>query len=135
MTATQTAKQAATQEHERDYAHALAQLRGLLPEGSTVYTVLRSVSRSGMSRRISFKAITLDGTFKNASVNSQVLVHHLDGYISTILGFTLPRYDKPQGLRVDGCGEDQGYKIVHNLSRVLHPDAEQVGYSLKHRWL
>lgn len=129
---TASKKQAATQEESADYAHALAQLRGILPEGSTVYTILRSVSRSGMSRRISFKGITLEDGHEAPKVP---FIHHLDGYISTVLEMTLPRYDKPQGLRVDGCGMDMGYHVVHNLSRVLYPNAKHVGYSLQHRWL
>jgi hypothetical protein len=39
-----------------DKAEALAELRALLPPGSTVYTILRSVSRSGMSRELSVVA-------------------------------------------------------------------------------
>lgn len=126
-------RQAATQEHDADYAHALAQLRGILPEGSTVYTILRHVSRSGMSRRISFKGITVEQD--GLTLSPVPSIYHLDGYIATVMEMPLPRYDKPQGLRVDGYGMDMGYHVVYNLSRVLYPNAEEVGYSLNHRWL
>lgn len=105
-----------------DYDAALARLREWLKPGDTVYTVLRHVSRSGMMRRISFFHVTeLDSTGK-----AHILT--LDANVETLLG--LPR-SREVGVKVGGCGEDQGFKIVFALGRHLFND----GYALKHEWL
>lgn len=99
-----TTKQSKAQER----AEAIANLRSMLPPGSTVYTILRHVSRSGMSRRISLRAI-IDGH-----------PHDLDGRAARACGWTWDR-DKG-GIRASGCGMDMGFHLVSTLSRVLYPD-------------
>ncbi len=87
---------------------AIANLRSMLPPGSTVYTILRHVSRSGMMRRVSLSAI-IDG-----------LPHDLDGRAALACGWTWDRDNG--GIRVSGCGMDMGFHLVSTLSRVLYPD-------------
>lgn len=95
---------------------AIANLRHFFPEGSTMYCNLKHVSRSGMSRRISFHFI--DGAeVRNASV-----------WIAAALGM---KCQDDHSLRVDGCGMDMGFHIVSVLSRVLYGG----DYSISHRWL
>lgn len=82
-------------------------LREDLPAGSTVYTVLHHVSRSGMVRHIGVRAIA-DG----APV-------FLDGLVAIAL-------DEKQadrgGIIMGGCGMDMGFSLVYNLSSALFPD-------------
>lgn len=135
-------------EERSERASALHKLRGMLPPGSTVYTVLRHVSRSGMSRRIDVYSIAIDAS------SGEPHMHYLSGYVATALGYQ--RHDSG-ALVVGGCGMDMGYSVVHNLSYALHgmkdmgPDASSAGasgrpfaptpeqycsgYSLRHEWI
>jgi hypothetical protein len=106
-----TKKQLAKQEQ----AEARDTLRGWLPPGSTVYTILRHVSRSGMFRRISLVA-TVDGK-----------PFDIDYWASKAAGFTL---HKDGGIGTGGCGMDMGYHLVHNLGYALYPNGfECIGRS------
>lgn len=101
--------------------------------GDTVYTVLRHVSRDGMSRIISLYKLTEDGPI------------NLDYYAARFLGYRIASAGRTgEGLRIRGAGMDMGYHIVYNLSRALFkddprrlkPDHDRdAGYILKHRWL
>jgi hypothetical protein len=92
---------------------SLAKLQAYLPIGSTVYTMVRHISASGMSKRIS--AFTV--------VNGEIVdIDYL--LIRAELGKT--RGDK-QGLYVTGVNLSLEYHLVHNLGRTLHSD----GYALK----
>lgn len=95
---------------EKDVKQAL---KKILKPGSTVYAVLRHVSRSGMMRHISFYTIK-----KNE-------LRLLDGYIGTLLDLTPAPFPK-QGLKVGGCGMDMGFHIVYNLGRALYPKGFKV---------
>jgi hypothetical protein len=86
---------------------AFATLRENIQVGDTVYCILRSVSRSGMSRVISFVTIK-DGDTRT-----------WDYSIACVLGESL---DKRKGVKVSGCGMDMGFATVYNLGRVLFPD-------------
>ena len=121
------------------------ELREILKPGDTVYTLLRSVSRSGMSRSISLY------TFKD---NEPMM---LDYATSILTGYKL---DKNEGVKIGGCGMDMGYALVYALSNALYRDGYKClgsrcpsnfhinnrdktktepihtdGYALKHRWL
>jgi len=87
-------------------SEALDMLRKFLRPGSTVYTVLRSVARSGMSRVIDL--YTFDDGRKV----------YLTGYVSKVLGMT--RTD--DGIRVNGCGSDAGFDTVYALARTMFRD-------------
>ena len=95
-------------------------------EGSTVYTVLRSVSSSGMSRTLSLK-VAKDGKILD-----------LTYYAGIVLDWPIVEVNGSRALRVGGCGMDMGFHTVYSLSRVLFrvegqtsPDA---GYTLNHAW-
>lgn len=83
-------------------------LRKFCPKGSTVYGVVRSVSRSGMSRRIDFYVID----------KADARPVFLTGYISTFL--RMPWKDQRDGLTVNGCGMDMIFHVVNNLSVALY---------------
>lgn len=96
--------------------------RNMLEQGShIVYCVLRSVSQSGMSRRISFFTI----------IDNQP--RWLDWKIEQILGYKR-RGDK-EGLFIEGCGMDMGFHVVYSLSQVLYGIDHNNAYKLTHQWI
>jgi len=97
---------------ERD--EFIAKLRETLKPGDTVHTVLRSVSRSGMNRKIDVYKLTGDG---NGGITKQWLSY----WVAKACDF---RFDeKSDALSIGGCGMDMGAHVVYNLSRVLFRDA------------
>lgn len=95
-------------EGERIYkAQESAQLKKWLKPGATVYCVLRHVSTSGMSRRISFFAI------------HKGEMRLLDGCIETLTSYK--RHASKDGIRVDGCGMDMGFAVVYALGAAMWP--------------
>ena len=92
---------------------AIKILRKYLPAGSEVYTILKHVSRSGMSRDISCVMTTESLTYKGKQI-----INNLDYYISKALDW--PLNDK--GIRVGGCGMDMGFHLIYSLSRILYPN-------------
>lgn len=114
-------------------AQALETLREHFKPGQTVYTILRHVSSSGMSRDISI--VTIEGGE----------VRQWDYAVACVLSESLA---KSEGIKVSGCGMDMGFHLVYNLGRTLWPDGtpephgtrngqpdRDGGYALKHRWL
>ena len=91
---------------QRDEARA--ELRKLLPPGSTVWTVLRHRSASGMSRLIDAYLI----------VDNQP--RWLSRLVSRATGRTFD--EKREALRVKGCGLDTGAWLVSSLAHDLYPD-------------
>lgn len=129
---TLTKKQIAVQEK----LEAIAHLKTLIKSGDTIYTVLRHVSNSGMSREIT------------------LLVAKNDQMINIDYWAAISMCDKigiHEGIKISGCGMDMGFNIVYNLGRVLFPEEFKVegrgrngdmsghdndgGYALKQRWI
>ena len=86
---------------------ALNALRELLPVGSTVRTILRHTSKSGMSRAITVHTVT-DGA-----------VRDITWLVSQVTGYRLSQ--RHEGLTVGGCGMDMGFAVVYALSSALYP--------------
>lgn len=105
-------------------------------------TLLRSVSRSGMMRRISC-IIAQDGE-----------VRDITWHVARATGEPVKQrgaYVQDAGIVVNGCGMDMGFSLVYDLSRTLFPDGFSVegrgrsgdvsghesdgGYALKQIWL
>lgn len=104
-----TKKEAARIERE-EYT---AKLLGWLPPGSTVYTILRHVSRSGMSRDIDLYC------WIPADDGGEPVKMYLSGYAATILN----ERRTPEGaIKVGGCGMDMGFHLVSSLSWNLYPN-------------
>lgn len=108
-------------------------LRGMIKPGQTVYALLRHVSSSGMSRRISLFIVSPAKNGQPASILN------IDSLVADATGHTL---DKNGGIRVSGCGMDMGFYIVHSLADALWPHGTRKngrdtsgGYTLKHEWL
>jgi hypothetical protein len=125
------AKRTKAQEQERN--EAIRDLRKMLRAGQTIYTIMRTVSRSGMQREISLAIVR-----KGEIVGLDRLVGHALRY----------RRGKHGGLVVGGCGMDMGFALVYRLGRTMWPDGTSTphgrrngepdrdgGYALKHRWL
>jgi hypothetical protein len=92
---------------ELERLDAVETLRGWLPPGSKVFSIIRHVSRSGMSRVIDF--YTFDGGERL----------YLSGLMSHAMDI---RRNRDGGLKIDGCGMDMCFATVYALGRVLYPD-------------
>lgn len=94
-------------------AESVADLRKLLQPGDTVSTILRSVSRSGMSRRISL-VIARENEVVDITWDA-----------ARAMGDNVKqggKYVQDAGMVVNGCGMDMGWNLVYNLSATLFPD-------------
>ena len=86
-------------------AEALKMLRKFIKPGDTVFTVLRHVSRSGMSRRIDLYSI------EGGKMN------FLTGYAARVMD---RRWDLDNGgIVIGGAGMDMGFHLVYSLGRTL----------------
>src|SRR5690349_3235215 len=85
--------------HGCQKADALTELRALCPPGTTVYTILRSVSRSGMTRSIT-PIVMKD----REPVNLTWLVNKALNR-RTVRAFQ-------DGVKCEGAGMDMGYDLV-----------------------
>lgn len=142
-----------TKVSKSDRLAAIARLQDILKPGDTVSTILRHVSRSGMSRSISLVVARADGVVDITYRASQALGEAID--------------QKNDGVKVPGAGTDMGFHLVYSLSRTLWPDGfvcigqgdgshaqrcpsndhtngdrdytphthSDGGYALRHRWL
>lgn len=124
---------------------ALTRLRKLLKPGTTVYTIMRSVSASGMTRRITLACIN-----RNAYGKGKMGITTLDYTYEQLSG---TRHNDRAGVVIHGCGEDMGFALVYNLGRILYPEGFKLpkgaygrngdtsgfdtdgGYALNHQWL
>jgi len=109
---------------QADKQEQIDRLREWFPKGSTIYTILRHVSASGMSRDISVLGTWIDD-------NGKVSFIHPNYAVSKALGWKLKTKNGSDTIRVGGCGMDMGYHLAHSLSHALYGD----GYALKHSWL
>ena len=139
-----------TKAQQADREEARETLRGILKPGDTVWTVVKSVSRSGMSRSIDAYVLTCQ--------DGQADRRWLSRYIARAGIGTWD--DKREAVKVGGCGMDMGFALVYELSHALWPkgygcigegcpsndhsngDRDYTphqhaggGYALKQRWL
>lgn len=131
---------------------AIDRLKVWIKPGDTLFTQLKSVSRSGMSRVIQVVKIECNPDRQEPDV--------------LYLGYNVAqacdmKYDRErEGVKIGGCGMDMGFALVYDLARVLFADSFECigegcpsndhsngdrnytphkhsdgGYSLKQRWL
>lgn len=102
-----------------EQAQALESLKNIFEssDDKRVYTILRHVSSSGMSRRIDLYVIRDNKP------------QFLTGWASHALGY---KHHERGGLVVGGCGMDMGFHVVYSLSSKLYGGD---GYVLRHEWL
>lgn len=91
--------------------------------GTKVYTIMRHVSSSGMSRNISL-----------VIANGEEVID-ITYYAAQALGDKLIESKGHRAIRVNGCGMDMGFHLVYNLSSVLFTGQDRAGYVLKQGWL
>ncbi len=92
----------------------IANLKSWLKPGTTVYSVLRGRSRSGMSRTLEFYVV----------FNREIC--RVTWSVAKILA--LPYDERVEALRVKGCGIDIGRDVVERLGRALFDDAQALRY-------
>ena len=99
----------ATKAVRKQQEEAITRLRETLKPGDTVYTILRHVSRSGMSRSISVVQVGQDGgVFDWTWAVARAIGERID--------------EKHDGVKMGGCGMDMGFETVYRLSWKLFPD-------------
>lgn len=106
-------------------------LRSVLDDGATVYSVLRSVSRSGMSRTIDLYALKYVELYETGKKPVKRCVPFLiSGHAADLCGFDVNRRHAIHSgyIRMRGCGLDLGLSAVQSLARKL-------GITLNHKWL
>jgi hypothetical protein len=91
-------------------------------EKPTIYTVLRHVSSSGMSRDISLKTVH-DGELIDITYT-----------VAEALGDKVNHKNSFTAIRVGGCGMDMGFHLVYSLSSVLYSNEERAGYKVSQVW-
>jgi len=97
---------------ERD--EAIARLKEFLKPGDTLYTIIRQVSSSGMSRVIGVLHITPDPSEQEPN---RLRIRDYSMLAARALEW---RYnDKHDGVSVGGCGMDMSFHLVSTLSRLL----------------
>jgi len=107
-----------------DKEEARTKLRAIFAEQEKpkVYTVLRHISSSGLSKDISLKTVQ----------NGQII--DITYYTAKALGDTLKERNGQRAIRVNGGGMDLGYHLVHSLATVLYIGQDRAGYKLSHEW-
>mgnify|MGYP006969594966 FL=1 len=95
----------------------ISYLQELVPEGSTAFTEVTKVSKSGMSRHI--KVLMPRGD----------QIENLSWYVAKLLGWKYK--DNTRSIFVQGCGMDMGFSTIYTLAQALYGD----GYAIKQRWL
>ena len=131
----------------KEQIEAVEELRELVKPGAVVYTVLRHVSRSGMSRAIDLYIIDQN------HYTGKPGLRRITYAVSKALDYKYS--DNHDALIVGGCGMDMGFSVVYNLGGVLYPEGwtreeggsygrhtaqvgehdKDGGYSLRQEWL
>lgn len=122
-------------------AESKGYLLSILKPGTEVYTSVKSVAKSGMSRTMTLH-IVQDGRICGITYSAAVVLGEVQ--------------QKDDSIRIHGCGMDMGFEVVYRLSRRLFPDGfkprdagkeygrngtsaddldKDGGYALKQRWL
>lgn len=99
-----------------------------LNDTRTVYTILRSVSASGMTRHLS---LVVAGIGNDGAPALYDITYHA----AKVLGDKLQDHKGHRTIKVNGCGMDMGFHLVYELSSVLFAGQDRAGYVLSHRWL
>lgn len=96
-----------TKAQAQEQEEAREALREMLPPGSTVYTIIAHVSRSGMRRAVRVLLRTDSGIWDASYQVARAIGSRVD--------------DVHGGIKVDGCGMDMAFATVYSLSQALYP--------------
>lgn len=132
-----------------DQQESLTILRELLPPGSTVFAIVRSVARSGMSRRIDFYCQQNDPLYGQDM--RWITPHMVRLGVFDESHASWRKQGDHAGARINGCGMDMVFEATYRLGRKLYPEGFPVegrgrngdtsghdsdgGYALKYRSL
>ena len=122
-----------TKTKKQEKEDALKQLREWMPRGTTVYTILRHVSKSGMTRHISLVLLAKDG--------ERIIPVHPNWTVAKAMGWTLVNSHGSNAIKVGGCGMDMGHHLVYSISMALYGKDAADKYdpscldALKQEWL
>jgi hypothetical protein len=95
-----------------DLAEWIEDMRRELTPGTKVYTTVKQVARSGMSRTIDVHTIDCTGDDPEPRWWSY--------RIAAVLGWSYD--DDREAIRVSGAGMDMGFHLVYSLSSLLYPE-------------
>lgn len=93
---------------------AIKRLREEIKPGETLCTILRHVSKSGMSRSISIVQIKKGQTFDWSYLIAKAIDEKID--------------QKHDGIKIRGVGMDMGFELVYRLSSLLYGYGSKRGY-------
>ena len=105
---------------EQERQDAISKLKEYVKEGDTLYTDVKHVSKSGMTRHM--KVIQLQ------IYNKKARPSYWHYYIAKALNLPMNRDNQ---VIVRGCGMDMGFHLINSLSRTLYGK----GDAIKHEWL
>jgi len=97
--------------------NAIEYLREYVKEGDTIYTLVKKVSPSGMSRQMVIIVRTDTG------------VRNISWLTARALGYRMCKEN--DCFSISGCGQDMGYAVAYDIGATLFND----GYKVKHSWL
>lgn len=120
-TATISKKAQAQQEKEEARAYLLSILEK--QEKPTLYTNLKHVSSSGMSRDMKVLAV----------VGGEIV--DVTWYVARLGVGTLKERNGQRVVRVGGCGMDMGFHVVYTVSAILYGYEERGAYTIRHEWI
>ena len=106
--------------------HAISLLRGWITPGTTIYTVLHTVAKSGMSRTLTAFIIredAIDAGPQPLKITAQLWQAGLGTRTEDLT------------LRVESGGMDAGAAVVHHLACLLFPDDAEARRSIRQEWL
>ena len=123
-----------TKATKTETAASLAHLRSVLKPGAEVFTQLRHVSKSGMTRWLDVYTV-IDGSIRNITWD-----------VCAAADFTF--CSRRHALKIEGCGMDMGFQAVYCLGHAIWPAGTlephgtrngepdtNGGYALRQRWL
>jgi len=120
-TATLSKKAQAQQEKEEARAFLLSILES--QKTPTLYTNLKHVSSSGMSRDMKVLAV----------IDEQI--RDVTWYVARLGVGTLKERNGQRVIRVGGCGMDMGFHVVYTVSALLYGYEERGAYTIRHEWI
>jgi hypothetical protein len=106
-------------EAEKISVSGIESLKRLLPKGVTIYTILRSISKSGMQRQISV-IVVHNGRLEDITY-----------YVANAGLYNLSIKSGWRALVVRGCGMDMGFSVADDIARVCGLSQEE----WHHEWL
>ncbi len=101
-----------TKQKEQKRAEAIKELKLFIKPTSTLIIVIKSVSRSGMARKM--KVFTVDK-------KTGRLLHHTY-YIADLLGYT---YNQDDTITISGCGMDMAFWLADTITHYMYPKKSQ----------